>query len=147
MRAQRGFTLIELLVVVALIAIVTAAASLALRDPAQTRLEREAERLGALLESARAEARSQGLTVRWRPTVAEDGSSQFRFDGLPKRHGLPERWQGDAPTVVWPGTASALALGPEPLLPPQSVILRANGAEVRLASDGLSAFAIVREAP
>jgi general secretion pathway protein H len=143
--AQRGFTLIELLVVVALLAIVTAAASLAIRDPAQTRLEREAERLCALLESARAEARTQGLAVRWRPRVADDGSSQFQFEGLPAKHGLPERWQGDAPAVIWNGSANALALGPEPLLPPQSLTLRLNGAEVRVGSDGLSAFDIQRE--
>jgi len=145
--AQRGFTLIELLVVVALLAIVTAAASLAIRDPAQTRLEREAERLCALLESARAEARTQGLSVRWRPSVADDGSSQFQFEGLPAKHGLPERWQGDPPSVSWNGSGSALLLGPEPLLPPQSLTLRLNGAEVRVASDGLGPFDIVRSAP
>jgi len=42
-----GFTLIELLLVVALIAIASGVASLALRDPAAARLEQEAVRLGA----------------------------------------------------------------------------------------------------
>ena len=55
---QRGFTLIELLVVVALIAIASGVASLSLRDGTASRLEHEGQRLAALLESARAEARA-----------------------------------------------------------------------------------------
>src|SRR5215212_5523953 len=51
--SARGFTLIELMVVVAVIAIATAVASLALRDPAASKLEHEAARLASLLESAR----------------------------------------------------------------------------------------------
>ena len=48
-RRRNGFTLIELLVVLVIIAIASAVASLALRDPAATRLEQEASRLSALL--------------------------------------------------------------------------------------------------
>uniref|UniRef100_UPI0017FC3268 pilus assembly FimT family protein n=1 Tax=Methylibium sp. TaxID=2067992 RepID=UPI0017FC3268 len=51
-RAARGFTIVELLIVVAVIAIASSVAVLALRDPSATRLEREAARLAALLESA-----------------------------------------------------------------------------------------------
>ena len=59
MRArQAGFTLIELLVVITLIAIASSVITLAMRDPAATRLEQEAARLGALLEMARAESRA-----------------------------------------------------------------------------------------
>src|SRR5215203_3845180 len=64
-RRALGFTLIELMVVVAVIAIATAVASLALRDPAQSKLEHEATRLASLLESARAEARASGVAARW----------------------------------------------------------------------------------
>ena len=53
MRRQTGFTLIELMIVVALIAIASAVASLALRDPAATRLEHEAARLAADRKSTR----------------------------------------------------------------------------------------------
>ncbi len=148
-RAQRasGFTLIELLVVVALVAIATAAVSLAIPDGARSQLEREGERLSALLESARAEARTQGLSVSWRPVPGEDGSAQFRFEGLPSKNNLPENWLNDAPGVVLDKGAKVLSLGPEPLLPAQGVTLTLNDAKVRVSSDGLSAFAVERGAP
>jgi general secretion pathway protein H len=68
---QWGFTMIELLIVVALIAMASGLVTFALRDPAATRLEQEASRLTALLESARAEARASGLRVIWEPVSAE----------------------------------------------------------------------------
>ena len=68
---QRGFAMIELLIVVALIAMASGLVTFALRDPAATRLEQEAGRLTALLESARAEARASGLRVIWEPVSAE----------------------------------------------------------------------------
>ena len=46
---QSGFTLIELRVVITLIAIASSVVTLAMRDPAATRLEQEAARLTALL--------------------------------------------------------------------------------------------------
>ena len=64
--AQGGFTLLELLVVLSIVALATAGAGLAMRDSGQTQLEREAARLAALLESARAQSRAGGLPVRWR---------------------------------------------------------------------------------
>jgi len=65
-QGARGFTLLELLVVIALIAIATAGASLALRDSADSALDRDAQRLAALLETARAQARASERTVVWR---------------------------------------------------------------------------------
>ncbi|HRN65296.1 MAG TPA: prepilin-type N-terminal cleavage/methylation domain-containing protein, partial [Alicycliphilus sp.] len=64
--AQGGFTLLELLVVIAIIALATAGVGLALRDSGATALQREGERLAALLESARAQSRASGAAVRWR---------------------------------------------------------------------------------
>ena len=58
---------------------------LAMRDSAQTQLEREAQRLAALLESARAQSRASGVPVRWQPTEAG-----FRFDGLPPENLPPQ---------------------------------------------------------
>src|SRR5436190_240535 len=49
-RRALGFTLIEMMIVVAIIAIASAVAGLALRDPAASKLEHEATRLVSLLE-------------------------------------------------------------------------------------------------
>jgi general secretion pathway protein H len=76
-----GFTLIELLIVLAIVALASTLATLAVRDPQASALEREADRLSALLEAARAESRASGLTVLWVPGPASDppGAAQFRF--------------------------------------------------------------------
>ena len=63
-RNAYGFTLLELLVVISIMAIATAGVGLALRDSGQTQLEREGERLAALLDSARARSRASGVPVR-----------------------------------------------------------------------------------
>lgn len=143
----RGFTLIELLVVMAIIAIASALVSVALPDRTQDRLNEEAERLAALLESARSEARASGISVRWEPAGAavataqavEDGAD-FRFVGLIGGAALPTRWLGRGVSAEVIG-ARALTLGPEPVLPAQSVVLRLDDRRVVLASDGLSPFA------
>jgi general secretion pathway protein H len=133
---QRGFTFVELMVVVAIIALGTAVASLALRDSAADQLAREGDRLAALLESARAQSRAAGVPVRWRAT--EGG---FVFDGWPaSAPPAPTRWL-DARTVAW-GNA-ALLLGPEPVIGAQSVLLGHGGSahpRVRVATDGLRPF-------
>ncbi|MDP3761727.1 MAG: prepilin-type N-terminal cleavage/methylation domain-containing protein [Ramlibacter sp.] len=133
---ERGFTLLELLVVVAIIAIASAGVSFALRDSQATQLEREAQRLAALLESARAQSRSSGVPVRWYPTAGG-----FRFDGVPP-NALPESWLSDTTQVV--GTAT-LQLGPEPIIGKQAVVLASTGAPertLRIATDGLRPFAV-----
>lgn len=144
---RRGFTMIELLVVIAVIAIGAATVSMALRDPAATRLEREASRLLALLDAARTESRASGMAVTWMPVARDpnvNASEQvdFRFQGLPPSSEMPTRWLGPDITVDIPG-AKGLQLGPEPLIGPQRVILRLDRQQVILQTDGLSAFAIV----
>ncbi len=140
-RAAQGFTLIELLVVVALIAIATATVSLSLRDPAAVQLEREAERLAALFETARAESRAAGLAVTWQP-VQNDSKDQFRFIGLPSRIQLPQRWLGDAVAVQIAG-ARQITLGPEPMIGAQKVQLSLGQQHLLLSTDGLSAFEVL----
>jgi general secretion pathway protein H len=139
---SRGFTLIELLIVVSLIAIVSAVASLALRDPAATQLEREAARLTALLETARAEARAAGVAVLWVPS--ETG---FRFVGLPSELALPSRWLAEsgisAEVRTGRGLAQAAVLGPEPVIGAQRIVLRLEAQTVALATDGFGPFAVV----
>jgi len=142
---QSGFTLIELMVVVVLIAIASAVASLALRDPASTRLEHEGARLVALLEAARTEARSSGLTASWEPRSGTVGVAGFRFVGLPPTNDLPTHWLTTGVTADVPG-ARAVLLGPEPLIGAQRIVLRLDEQTLTLATDGLGPFVVTTEA-
>jgi general secretion pathway protein H len=140
-RRQAGFTLIELMIVVALIAIASAVATLAMRDPAATRLEQEAARLGALLESARAEARASGLAVYWEPRTAQADEPGFRFIGLPDSSTPAGRWLGEGVTSDVLG-ARTVVLGPEPLIGAQRIVLHLDRQQLTLATDGLGPFAV-----
>lgn len=143
--AQRGFTLIELLVVVALIAMGAAVTTLAMRDPDATRLEREASRLAALLESARAQSRASGVAVTWTPLSGGDPSASnhadFRFQGLPETEAMPTRWLGPNLVAEVAG-AKGLVLGPEPLIGAQQVTLHLEQQQLTLRTDGLGPFAV-----
>ncbi|MEJ6021070.1 prepilin-type N-terminal cleavage/methylation domain-containing protein [Ramlibacter sp. PS4R-6] len=135
-RRAGAFTLIELLVVVAIIAIAVAGVSFALRDSGATQLEREAQRLAALFEAARAQSRASGVPVRWR--VVEGG---FRFDGA-QPGTLPEQWLSPATQVN--GNA-LVVLGPEPIIGPQQVLVASSavpGRQLRIATDGLKPFRV-----
>jgi len=136
---SRGFTLLELMVVVSIIGLGTAGVALAMRDGTQTQLEQDAQRLSALLESARAQSRSTGVAVHW--TATPQG---FRFEGL-AAHSLPEHWLHADTTAKVPWR---LTLGPEPLIGKQSVTLynKANpGRQMVVASDGLRPFKVVAD--
>ncbi|MDY0743113.1 prepilin-type N-terminal cleavage/methylation domain-containing protein [Paucibacter sp. R3-3] len=135
----RGFTLIELLVVITIVAIASAAISISLRDPAASQLEREAERLTGLLETARAESRAAGVEVQWLPLVGDASGDQFRFVGLPASVPMPRRWLGEAVAVEIVG-ARSLTLGPEPMIGPQQLVLSIGQQRVVLSTDGLSPF-------
>ena len=134
--SSRGFTLLELLVVVAIIALGTAGVSLALRDSAASALERDAQRLAALLESGRAQSRASGVPVRWRVTA-----QGFEFAGL-AGNALPGHWLGEDTAVRGTGTVQ---LGPEPLIEPQTVLLVSASQPdraLRVSTDGLRPFAV-----
>jgi general secretion pathway protein H len=166
---QLGFTLIELLVVLMLVAMGSAAVTLAWRDPAADRLQREAERLVMLLETARSEARSSSLALGWRPlsTEGKPGSAQpasvgvdFEFldpqgQPLPAKAALsgagfgasswPRQWltPGVQATVVGPaGANDALRLGPEAMIGAQRVILLLDGQRREIATAGLAPFEV-----
>jgi general secretion pathway protein H len=146
-RGAAGFTLIELIVVVALIAIASAVASLALRDPAATRLDHEGARLVALLEAARNEARAAGLTANWLPRAEQDGVAGFRFVGMPASSELPSNWLTEGVTAEVAG-ATSVVLGPEPMIGAQRIVLRLDDHTLTLATDGLGPFVVVDdEAP
>jgi len=139
---RAGFTLIELMVVVALIAIASAVASLALRDPASTRLEHEGARLVALLEAARSEARAAGLTASWEPRAAQEGAEGFHFVGMPTSSDLPTQWLVPGVTAEVLG-ARAVVLGPEPLIGAQRVVLHLESQSLTLATDGIGPFTVI----
>ena len=144
MRASHGFTLSELLMVIALIAIGTAAVSFSLRDSAQTVLERDAERLATLFESARARSRASGMPVKWYPQTSDNnGSTGFVFDGLPSNT-LPEKWLSPQIQVA---PNSLVVLGPDPIIGPQSVGLQMRDLKLWVSTDGLKPFAVRRAAP
>ena len=139
--AQTGFTLLELLVVVAIIAIASGGVAFALRDNSQTLLERDAARLAALFESARAQSRATGVPVRWRPTP-----EGFAFDGLPART-LPDRWLGN--DTVARETPPVL-LGPEPVIGRQEIVLQSisqPSQALRIATDGARPFSVQAATP
>ena len=136
-RKHRGFTLLELLLVISIMALATAGVTLVLRDPSETQLEREAERLAALLEGARAQSRAAGVPASWEPLA-----NGFRFKGLNPEKPLPTQWL-DADTRAF--VQAPILLGPEPLIPPQTVVLsQAKHPERRLqvTTDGLRPFAV-----
>ena len=141
-RASAGFTLIELMIVVLLIAIASAVASLALRDPASTRLEHEAARLVALLEAARTEARAAGLAASWEPRPEQVGAEGFRFVGFSATSPLPSHWLTAGVTAEVEGLpgARAIVLGPEPLIGAQRIVLRLDDQQLVLATDGIGPF-------
>jgi len=139
---RAGFTLIELMVVVALIAIASAVASLALRDPASTRLEHEGARLVALLEAARSEARAAGLTASWEPRAAQEGAEGFHFVGMQTSSDLPTQWLVPGVTAEVLG-ARAVVLGPEPLIGAQRVVLHLESQSLTLATDGIGPFTVI----
>lgn len=137
-RASPGFTLIELMVVVTLIAVATAGVSLGWRDSADHALERDAQRLAAMLEASRAQARASEVRALWQ--LRETGHEVL---GLP----TPQPFQSWLSADTRAHLSSPMALGPEPLIEPSQVMLfSAQQPQRRLwvASDGLRPFAVLR---
>jgi general secretion pathway protein H len=144
-----------LLVVLALIAIASGVVSLALRDPAASALDRDAVRLAALLEAARAESRAMGIPGRFELRTTGTGQTMdapvtiageapaagpYRFVGLPEAARAPARWLDPNVSAEVVG-ARAVILGPEPILPAQRVVLKLGDRRVVVATDGLGPFA------
>lgn len=141
-RKAWGFSLLELLIVVSIIAVATAGVSLSLRDSAQATLEQEGERLAALLESGRARSRSSGVAIQW---VVTDGG--FRFQG-PNPGDLSRPWLHPQTSVLWPnGQPRMLVLGPDPIIPPQSLTLVLEGNSLVVNTDGLQPFMLQKVHP
>lgn len=133
-----GFTLLELLLVVAIIAVAAGGVSLALRDSEADQLEREAERLAALLESARSQSRATGVPVHWL-----GNAEGFRFEGLAGEPPGIQPWKLAGLLVQAP---RSVTLGPEPMLEPVTIELGAPGHSLRISTDGLRPFAVRSDA-
>ena len=148
-RSAAGFTLVELLLVLMLIAMVSGLAGLALRDGGESRLEREGQRLSALLEAGRAEARATGVAVRFelvgtdrRNLGGSTDGDDFRFVGLASAATPPGVWLDRDVRARIEG-ARALRLGPEPLIGAQRITLSLGERQRVLATDGLSPFTVL----
>ncbi len=161
MQRQHGLTLLELLVVLAIIGVAMAGVSLSLRDSSQTQLEREAQRLVAILEAARAQSRTSGIALMWQATP----------EGFVIRPALAtkpiaartETWlTAGTQAVVSAATASSSALanntapanlvvlGPEPILTPARITLSVAAAHnakaspvLTIGTDGLRPFQVL----
>lgn len=147
MRHALGFTLLELMVVVAIAALAAAGVTLAWRDSDAERLEREALRLTALIESARAQSRVTGLPVAWR--AAPGG---FEFLGLQRASTgtappalQPWLFDKTTATVLQPAGAPVLMLGPEPVVPQQRLVLALGERRLVMGTDGVGPFKVTPE--
>ena len=140
--------MLELMVVVAIAALATAGVTLAWRDSDAERLDREALRLTALIESARAQSRVTGLPVTWR---AAPGGFEFlglrRPDTAAPASAPPQAWlfAGTAASVVQPAGAQVLVLGPEPVISPQRLVLALGERRLAMGTDGLGPFKVMPE--
>ena len=152
MQRQRGLTLLELLVVLAIIGITLAGVSLSLRASPQVKLEREAQRLVAVLEAARAQSRTSGVPLMWQAHA--EGFSIAPTKPFAQKPHTPtprtEAWltAGTQATIDSP-TPSAVMLGPEPILAPTRITLRLvdtsnaqAASEVRVGTTGLAPFRV-----
>ena len=140
MQRQRGFTLLELLVVLAIIGLGMSVVSLSLRDNSQTQLEREAQRLIAVLEAARAQSRTSGVPLVW-----QTNPNGFAIRSSSASSPLPTRthtWLA-AGTHAVDTPADGLVLGPEPLIAPARLGLRMNATTLHIGTDGLRPFQVV----
>jgi len=139
-----GFTLIELMVILVIMAMATAGVLFYIGDGQQAQLEREGQRLAALLESARHTSQTQGAAVTWQ---VRPGGFEFR--------GLNANGQVSIQPWLHPNTSTTdpqaqLILGPEPVMAPQQITLidlSQPQHRLRISSDGLHPFAMRSEAP
>jgi len=132
---QLGFTLIELLVVLALVALGSSLVVLSLRDSPQQQLQQEADRLVAVLENAKAQARSRSTPLLWRAdaqgfslrSLHEQGQSLQTLKWLhPGTQVLPVEW----------------VISAEPVQAAMQFQLTSTSGSVVLKSNGVQAFQV-----
>jgi general secretion pathway protein H len=157
MQRQQGLTLLELLVVLAIIGVAMAGVSLALRDSSQTQLEREAQRLVAVLEAARAQSRTSGIALVWqvtpegfviRPTLAAHPIAARTDTWLAV--GTQAMVRTAPPSTNNEVPENTVVLGPEPILAAARITLRVvmpnsvtPAPTLNIGTDGLRPFQVV----
>jgi general secretion pathway protein H len=136
---NNGFTLLELMVVISIIAIASVGVIISLPNENSVKLEREAQRLAALLDSGRAQSRATGLEVKWQMT-----ESGFKFNGINSnsKSELLEltNWMEEEVTVI--GESKEIILGPEPILEKQKILLQLADQKIQVSTDGLHPFKV-----
>ena len=142
----RGFTLIELLVVLLLVALGSSLVALSLRDTPQHQLEREADRLISLLETARAQARSRSTPLLWQ---ADDQGYAIRPVNPPTSYVAATEQVGQSLNWLSPGTRAEpawLVISAEPVQAPLRLQLIHTGAvtsRLTLGSNGAEAVKVL----
>lgn len=128
MRVQKGFTLIELMVVAALLSILAGAASVALQALPKP-VEKDAQRLAAVLDAQRAKSRSSGQSIFF-----QSEGNRFRMH----RGSAVTTERLSAGTTLEP---ARIKLGPEPVIDPQRVLLSDESGNTRaVITDGVRPF-------
>jgi general secretion pathway protein H len=121
---------------VAIVAIASVGVTLSMRDSAQSQLETEAQRLTAVLESARAQSRASGAPVRWRATA-----TGYTLNNKPQTWASPG---------ISASSDQPLVLGPEPIIAPQRVRLWVTDQAQRsvvIFTDGVRPFSVQSATP
>ena len=134
------------MVVVSLVALATTGVALALRDSSASQLDREAQRMTALLEAARAQARTTGVAATWQSVPGGFAINQTERPWLvPDTTALIEssvEALQALPSKPAPPPSQRIILGPEPLMSPTSLRLTVQGRSLWLSTDGLRPFSV-----
>ncbi len=131
----RGFTLIELMVVLSLVALLTGFIALRIQPGAQEQLAQESQRLALWLETARHQAR-----VEQRPVQARISAEGVVLIGLARPDNPRAQLNWLYPATTRPRTEQTVWLGPEAILPAQTLELIHTGqaqAQARVWTSGV----------
>ena len=112
---QDGFTLVELLVVLLVMSLVTGLAALAIPHGRSDALQREGDRLAALLDAARDRAAAEGVPLAWAPshngyTFVQPGPQGWTPVNAPPL--AAHRWAWDGADAAPPPAGPPPATGP-----------------------------------
>lgn len=129
MHKQHGVSLIEMLVVLVIVGTMSVMASANLFKSATRSIAQDAEILVNALEVARAQSRASGL-----PYTAKVNSSGFELRSPTTTQRIA--WKSSGLSIK----EAVLTLGPDPLLPAQSLTITNGTDSVLVQSDGVKPF-------